>query len=816
MNDHSRVDGLSPATGQEQSSDSATAAAGRSRSRFFLWVAALALVLAVLLHESLFGGKGLVPVDAVLSFPPWQATNSLSNYLLSDQYAVFVPQHEFMHQQFRQGRFPLWNPYLDCGVPNLGSIQGALLFPINLLLLPLDPFYASGWAAFLKLFLAGWFTMLYLRLLGASNSGAFLSGLVFSLSGFMIVWLGHPHVNCAMWLPLLLYLIEKTFRCGRADGPDLMSQPAGRVWVGIALVFACLLLGGHVPTAVQVSLFIGVYFLFRLIERWDNQSWRRIGLWSFALVLGFLLAAPAILPFLEYYPQSSVDVSSQAADRTAICLPPNTLILYLFPHLSGSPVEGFEDTMLRMGIGNLLPNFNERTGYVGVLPLLLALYAVVTRRCRITMFYLAALLVSLLAVYGVPPIPAVLGALPVFRDINPTRLLMVAGFCLAVMAGLGWDAFHRNPSRRLWFITVAGFWCVIGLVLLGYWYAVEPRWQLLDAAHRAFLRPQLLMLLGSAVVSAALLLPVIARRRWLLAVVGLGWVTVDLLVFGMGYNPAIPRDKYYPSAPVIDWLKHNSAGCRVWGELSVLPPNTAEVFGLRDARGLDFMTVRRYEELVTGQAGDFFFYRRATSLPKSFQLLAVKYVLAMKNEAASPRLFELVSSNQINLYRYLGFHQRALAVFDYQVDHDPASVLATVRSGTFNPEQVLLLEDEPGLEKISSAIPEPMTGTNVSVRIVSDHPDEVRVAATLPRPGFLLLLDTYFPGWSATVNGREAPILRADYNFRAVQLPAGKSTVRFVYRPLSFRLGLVLAIASLTLLLGAGFWLRKRAGAGKP
>ena len=188
-----------------------------NKRAFFLWVAVLALVLLVLLHESLLGGKGLVPANGVFSFPPWRETQGSSNWLLEDQYCVFAPQREFGYQQFLQGHFPLWNPYLNCGVPNLASLQGALLFPINLLLLPLDPFYTAGPAAFLKLMLAGWFTMLYLRGLGASNSGAFLSGLVFSLNGFMIVWLGHPHVNSAMWLPLLLYLIDQAFRHGWSE-----------------------------------------------------------------------------------------------------------------------------------------------------------------------------------------------------------------------------------------------------------------------------------------------------------------------------------------------------------------------------------------------------------------------------------------------------------------------------------------------------------------------------------------------------------------------------------------------------------------------
>lgn len=370
-------DGQPPATGLDVSSDSAAAATGGPRIFFCIWVAALAVVVAVLLHESLFGGKGLVPADGVFSFPPWQETKPPSNYLLVDQYTVFAPQHEFMHRQLLQGNFPLWNPCLDCGVPNLGSMQGALLFPINLLFLPLDPFYASGVAAFLKLFLAGWFTMLYLRQLGASNSGAFLSGLVFSLCGFMIVWLGHPHVNCAMWLPLLLYLVEKSFKDSRSGAPGKAGLPAVRAWIGFAAAFACLLLGGHPPTAVQVIILVGIYFLFRLIGQRTDQPFPRMGLCLCAIVLGFLLGAPQLLPFLEYYRHSSLDISSHVSHRTAIQLLPNTLIFYLFPHLSGSPAEGFEETMLRLGIGKLLPNFNERTGYVGILPLLFALYAVV-------------------------------------------------------------------------------------------------------------------------------------------------------------------------------------------------------------------------------------------------------------------------------------------------------------------------------------------------------------------------------------------------------------------------------------------------------
>jgi uncharacterized membrane protein YfhO len=102
------------------------------------------------------------------------------------------------------------------------------------------------------------------------------------------------------------------------------------------------------------------------------------------------------------------------------------------------------------------------------------------------------------------------------------------------------------------------------------------------------------------------------------------------------------------------------------------------------------------------------------------------------------------------------------------------------------------------------------TNTEVSVGFTSYQADEVGVKASLPRPGFLLLLDTYFPGWMATVNGQPTKIYRADYNFRAVPLPAGTSTVHFFYRPTSLRLGLALSAAGWLALVGAWFWSRKR------
>jgi hypothetical protein len=781
-------------------------------ARNLFWFAALAGVLLIFLHESLFLGKGLVPADALLNWPPWNQTTHPSNIVLADQYRTFLPTQEFVHQQ---KSFPLWNPELCCGVPNLGAIQGALLFPIRLLLSPLDPFSASGPSAFLKLCLAGWFTLIYLRLLGASHAAAFLAGLVFSLSGFMIVWLGHPHVNCAMWLPLLLYFLEKSFRCGRGNA---VATPALRAWVGFAISFAFMILGGHPPTAIHVTIAVVIYFLFRLREQGGDQALQRAGLLAGSVVVGLFLAAPQILPFLEYYRQSSCGQTSVLLARWSRHLTPASLIRFLLPNALGNRTTGFEDVKKLLGWTETDPyewdNFNERAGYVGILPLFLAGYAMAWRRCPYIKFFACLAIGSMLVIFGVPPFFTLARMLPIVRDVAQTRLLLIVGFGVAVLAGLGWDELSQATTRRRTLLVSVGFLAVVGALLLSFGLIAGPNLHNLDSPHWAFLRRQLLILGGGLIATVILALWPARRNGWMPAAICLGWTTFDLLCFASGYNPSISRDQYYPKTPAIEWLQKDPSIFRVFGGPMMLPPDCAEVFGLSDARGCDYMTVRRYEELITGHAGDFFFYRNPKDLPGAFPLLNVKYILSTTTLPTTPPLFELVYAKEISIYRFKECRDRALLVYDYQVEPDRAAVLARVSSAGFDPRQVLLLEDQPALAKKSVDGQKATTEAGDSVRIVSYEPDNISMDASLSRPGYLLLLDTYFPGWSATVNGEPAPIYRADYNFRAVSLPAGKSTVAFSYRPESFRVGMLFCAAGIFVLGAVWFLPSKRRQGG--
>ena len=69
--------------------------------------------------------------------------------------------------------------------------------------------------------------------------------------------------------------------------------------------------------------------------------------------------------------------------------------------------------------------------------------------------------------------------------------------------------------------------------------------------------------------------------------------------------------------------------------------------------------------------------------------------------------------------------------------------------------------------------------------------------AVLTHPGYLVLADTFYPGWQVFVDGQESALLRANYAFRAVALEAGDHEVHFRYRPRSFVVGLVCSMIAL-------------------
>jgi hypothetical protein len=127
----------------------------------------------------------------------------------------------------------------------------------------------------------------------------------------------------------------------------------------------------------------------------------------------------------------------------------------------------------------------------------------------------------------------------------------------------------------------------------------------------------------------------------------------------------------------------------------------------------------------------------------------------------------------------------------------PDDSLEALTDPTFDPRTEVLLEAEHPLNTRS----QPTAGAS-KILSLRDAPNEVTIRASLEAPGYLVLADTWYPGWRATVNGEQAELLRANHAFRAVQLEAGSHEVEMVYRPTTVQIGGLISLTAIISLIG--------------
>jgi len=321
--------------------------------------------------------------------------------------------------------------------------------------------------------------------------------------------------------------------------------------------------------------------------------------------------------------------------------------------------------------------------------------------------------------------------------------------------------------------------------------------------------------------SGAVLLLSRWRRAWqmrwgrfhLWQIGALAVLVADLCLLGYGFNPAADPRLAKFELPVVDFLRSDPDLYRFttleWRDRT-FNANVGMYYGLYDVRGYDSIIPRQYAEymeLIEHQGQ--LLYNRISPLfglqsldSQLLDLLNVKYILTSR--AFQHAAWELVYDGDLMVYRNLEFLPRAFVVREARVYVSQETRERELRR--INPRAYVILEEEPELD-----LPMKDHAGDCTGAIAAYSPNEVVVEAHMPDPGFLVLLDSYFPGWKAYVSpkpsaqGRqshsglstgewdvetESHIYRANGNFRAVQLPKGDWLVRFRYTPLSLKVGL--------------------------
>ncbi|HTE04766.1 MAG TPA: YfhO family protein, partial [Planctomycetota bacterium] len=277
-------------------------------------------------------------------------------------------------------------------------------------------------------------------------------------------------------------------------------------------------------------------------------------------------------------------------------------------------------------------------------------------------------------------------------------------------------------------------------------------------------------------------------------------IGLSLLPFASGMVPLLAREMFYPHSAVIDVLREASPEGRTVCMLpSIVGPEIMTFYGVSDARSYDGMGPLHAMRLASTALG----------------------LARRSHESANAGLLDqpdlpLLGLMAVKVLTYLGPPPAGMRPVPVPAEKDPRQRYQLVENPWFLPRArlvsgaVVQADDDLALEALrdpgfprsrcvvlAQGSPAPAAADAIgSARIVTSRPDRVRVEIAPSADGWLLLADTYFPGWVATVDGQPREIVRANVGLRAVAVHPGERVVEFRYEPASFRAGAWLSIAT--------------------
>lgn len=735
---------------------------------------------------------------AIIFWPVWEGKLLMSPF--SDQVAGYSFR-AFAAEHFKNvGGFPLWNPYIFGGMPFLqNTTNGDTFYPTAFLRLAMPVGTAMALGFMIHLVLAGAFTFSFLRTLGARAEAAFIGGLAYMLSGMVVSQVSPGHDGKLFVSALTPLALNFLYRA--------VTRGDWRQYVYLGAVIGFSFLTPHYQMTYYLLMAVGFFWIFLNFfdePRVGRAPWvQSFGWFVAALALGFAIAAVQMAPFAHYIGSTGRAAAGSSstgwAYATSFAMPVEESLNVIWPSFSGYLQTYWGQNHIKL-----------HSEYMGGVALILATLGFFLReRRRLALFFAFIAIYAALFSFGAHTpfyhIPyAILPGIKLTRA--PGQIFFLASLAAAVLAGFGAEYLFRARERRevvgkgpliAWGVVLAGG----ALLALGGGFSsmiesmAPPQYSdiLPEVASQVTFDALRVLLFGGAAIALIIAflrgkLSTGATFVTLTALVGLDLWTVEKRYI----NWLPPENVTFAPDQVVRTLRQDTSIFRVLSPgVESYSHNYLATQGIREVLGYQGTELHRYDELMGGKNE-----WKNIGNPAVLRLVSAKYLVIDQALPANPMLTQVGDralsthdGGQAWVYRFNGNDPYAYLVpTAVKIADDQAlAVIANPQSG-FDPRKAILVpaDSKVGIEPNAVRTLAPADSTPVTVVRAADDVIQLALARPASTSSFLFVSENYYPDWRATIDGKAADVVRAQFSLMAVPIPAGARSVELRVAPASY------------------------------
>lgn len=748
--------------------------------------------------------------------------------------------------------FPLWNPFLFCGFPQMASMQPPLFYPLTYIYI-LFPFNVSmGIFLITHYFIAGLGIYFICRYWNFSYVSSLTGGLIFSLNSYIFELNSLQFILIAtVWIPYIFLFAEK-----------LMDIPEKKNFY-LMMFFLCMQVStGRLDYFYFTFVLVLFQISYRLItrisfpgqkpntsEKLSSKFYKKIFLIISAFGLAFLVLSVQALPSLEFVSSTrrASGINFEAAEDLSVH--PLQLLLLLFNNLFG-------DNFYSRGISPLAStgiSFFIYNLYIGFPAFLLSLYSIIKKKQKtiLLLFVFTFFLLISLGKYT-PVFEFFYNYIPGFNMFRfPIKFFIFPVFCISLLAGIGMETFLNESDQKIFTVfSIISF----GIVLLSVIVFSVFDSSFIDFFNHLLEKYSLSLknidFIKKSLFSSLLIITMFTITFYLYnfgKITGKNFGIFLILIIGFDlFNVnvsnlwLINKSLLYDNSPIgseLVMLNKNEKLYRILKPSEFSAPLIDRSKRLSDLKNnlytlnynisIKYSLYNAYGYYPGEPLGiSYIFSALNDEIPgiklsnknkaRLMKMLGVRfYIWHINNKSISPpdnKYFTLVKE-----YNHLF---QIWEINDYQPRFSLKSKPFINNSDEII-SQALLFPEQFGIDNdtvlISSELKEIFpAGIKESgniiikprIKLISETNNKLFFEVNTPEISFFVVSNSYSKGWKCFVDNNEAPVLKANYCLQSIKLNKGSHKIEFKYLPDSFIIGRNLSILTIILLI-ASFMLSK-------